>query len=73
MAVPKEPEITIRGTRLTDGQAMTLRVALENFRMELSSGFGKELGPIAVQYSERAEEVSLLMVSAPQCLSGEQQ
>ena len=57
-----EPEITIRGIRLTEAQAMTLRVALENFRMELAGEFGNELGPIREPYSERAREVSLLMV-----------
>lgn len=37
-----EPAITINGRPLTEGQAMTMRVALENFAMDLTEGLGDD-------------------------------
>lgn len=34
--VQSEPDIVINGTRLTSAQAMTIRVALESFAMDMS-------------------------------------
>ena len=33
--MPNEPNITINGVKLTQGQAMTMRVALESFAMNM--------------------------------------
>lgn len=33
---PREPEITVNGRRLTPAQAMTVRVALGNFAIDLT-------------------------------------
>lgn len=37
-----EPIIIINGTRLTEGQAMTLRVALGAFAVDLQDGLGDD-------------------------------
>lgn len=38
-----EPEITINGVPLTDTQAMTIRVAIENFAIDLNdAGLGED-------------------------------
>lgn len=38
-----EPTITINGQQLTEGQAMTIRVALETFAIDISShGLGED-------------------------------
>jgi hypothetical protein len=37
-----EPQITINGIQLSEGQAMTLRVALESFAMDLTKGLGDD-------------------------------
>jgi hypothetical protein len=37
-----EPIVTINGTALTVGQAMTVRVAIENMAMNLKDGLGED-------------------------------
>lgn len=57
-----EPEITINGVKLTPAHAMTLRVALCNFLMELGDGtYMAELGKIGPLYRDRAGEIVRLM------------
>lgn len=58
-----EPRITINGTPLTEAQAMTVRVGLAMFAMdledpELMAGLG-EIGPL---YQERLREVVRIML-----------
>ena len=36
--VHREPDITVNGTALSPGEAMTVRVALEHFAMDLAAG-----------------------------------
>jgi hypothetical protein len=53
-----EPIITINGHVLNSAQAMTVRVALSGFSMELADpDWFKELGPIAPLYLARLTEV----------------
>lgn len=61
-----EPRITISGTELTEGQAMAVRVAINNFVTDLAQpealgddGFGRDL---ARAYTLRLQEVLRLMV-----------
>ena len=37
-----EPSITINGTPLTEAQAMTVRVALSSFALDLEEGLGDD-------------------------------
>lgn len=37
-----EPTITINGEQLSDGMAMTIRVAVESFDMDLLEGLGDD-------------------------------
>lgn len=61
-----EPIITVSGTQLTTAQAMTVRVALEMFAMDLSlpsmdhqeDAHGKEVNDA---YMQRIREIRLLM------------
>lgn len=47
----KEPQIVIGGVTLTTGEAMTLRVALESFMMELNvEGLGDSAKAITAGY-----------------------
>ena len=39
--MPKEPDITINGRKLTTGQAMTVRVAIETFAMAITDDIAK--------------------------------
>lgn len=61
----KEPEITINGAFLSQGQAMTVRIALENFAM--SMGPQEALGADAhakhmrEAYLTRLEEIRKMM------------
>lgn len=58
----REPDITINGVLLNVGQAMTVRVAIGNFLIELQDEkFLSELGPIGLAYRERLIEISRLM------------
>lgn len=59
-----EPSILIGHIKLTDAQAMAVRVAVTAFQMECDSDEGKEnLGPIADVYSARLEEVLRLILA----------
>lgn len=59
-----EPRITINGVALTDGQAMTVRVALSSFLMDLQDPEEMEaLGPIGPAYFERLTEIFRLMTA----------
>lgn len=66
LSVSEEPRITVNGVELSLGQAMTLRVALTTFHMEMGQpeALGKdEHGLITARnYRQRAEEVLVLMV-----------
>lgn len=53
-----EPQITVNGHELTEGQAMTLRVAMEEFAVILSDKkFAKQLGMVGDNYFDRIEEI----------------
>jgi len=59
-----EPTITVNGTELSEGQAMTVRVALETFAFMLShEGLGEDETGIAIcrAYLARIEEVRAMM------------
>lgn len=59
----KEPRITVNGSPLTEAQAMTLRVALSGFLMDLEDPeFVAALGNIGPLYQDRAREVQALML-----------
>ncbi len=63
MAEFREPTITINGVSLTTAQAMTVRVALQNFAMELSDPEFKEaVGEIGPLYLARIGEINRLMM-----------
>jgi len=55
----KEPEIIINGNKLSEGQAMTIRVAIESFAFRLEDGLGNdETGKqIAKNYKDRINEI----------------
>lgn len=62
-----EPSITINGTVLTEGQAMTVRVALEHYAYDLQAdGLGKdETGKaICAGYLRNIGEIRRLMTAA---------
>ena len=57
-----EPKITINGWDLTEGQACTLRVAMEEFAMQLSDPeFKRKLGQIGENYLDRIAEIRKYM------------
>ena len=64
-----EPEITINGQRLSEGQALTLRVALQNFLSDLRepNALGSDLlgQQIAQNYRNRGGEINRIMSSVP--------
>lgn len=63
--LPPEPTITINGVRLTEGQAMTVRVAVMNMQMTVSDpDKAAELGPIAQGYSARLGEIMRIIFTA---------
>jgi hypothetical protein len=64
--LPPEPEITIGGQRLTYAQAMTLRVAISRFAMEMDDAqHAAELGPqLARNYRDRAREIERAMLES---------
>ncbi len=65
-AIPKEPEIIINGVHLGAGAAMTIRVAIENFAMDLQTdGLGKDkLGvSICKGYLDRINDIRKAMFS----------
>ena len=63
MTLPSEPNIIVNGVRLSEGQAMTVRVALSHFCMDLQEGLGSdEAGKaICAGYVARANEIFRLM------------
>lgn len=56
----REPEIVVNGVRLTEAQAMAVRVAVTSFRMDRDHLAG--LGPIGPLYDARLAEVEDVMV-----------
>jgi hypothetical protein len=61
--VKREPTITVNGVTLTEAQAMSVRVAVTSFRMELHGGYDKVLGEIGPLYDARLYEVEKLMLA----------
>ena len=65
MKLPDEATITINGTLLTQAQAMSLRVAVSSFRMELDDPEMMEgLGEVGKLYDEQLIEVEQLLIGA---------
>ena len=62
-----EPAITVNGTRLSDGQAMTVRVALGGFAFDLQDGLGgDEHGKaMAASYQARLSEIFKMIEHMP--------
>lgn len=62
---PRESRIEINGRRLTEAQAMAVRVAITGFHMETAEPKSrKDLGPIADAYHARLGEVLGVMLNA---------
>jgi hypothetical protein len=63
MLQPPEPSITINDFLLTEGEALTMRVALENFAFQLSDKqFSKDLGEqLTRNYLDRIRDIHSLM------------
>jgi hypothetical protein len=62
MMPPDEPIIIINGKPLTIAQAMTVRVAINNFMLELQDDdFMRNLGDVGRLYKERLTEIAKLM------------
>ena len=63
----KEPRITVNGVELSEGQAMTVRVALSTFCSEMGRkdalGKGEHGQRMATAYRERAGEVLRVMIA----------
>ena len=63
---PEEPEIVVNGVRLSEGQAMTVRVALTTFHGEMlrpaALGDDEHGRHMSKAYGQRAEEVLTLML-----------
>jgi hypothetical protein len=60
-----EPKITINGQQLTDGQVVTLRVAIESFATDISEkGLGNDTHgkAMARAYLERISEIRKLIL-----------
>lgn len=66
----KEPTIVINGTTLSDAAAMTLRVALGNFQIDLCGELGKDLGELGITYRGIANQIGVIM-QAPRLASRE--
>lgn len=63
MELPKEANITINGTPLTQAQAMSLRVAVTSFRFELHEPeLAEGLGEIGQMYDACLIEVEQLLI-----------
>jgi hypothetical protein len=63
MELPREADIIINGTLLTQAQAMSVRVAVTSFRFELAEPeLAEGLGEIGKLYDERLIEVEQLLV-----------
>lgn len=66
MSDGKEPSIAINGKMLSTGQAMTVRVAVNNFLIELQDDeFMEALGKIGPAYRDRLVEITKLMMRTP--------
>jgi hypothetical protein len=62
MIFPREPQVTINGHELTHAQAMTMRVAINLFSIELQDDkFRDDLGLMGRIYQSRLREIALLM------------
>ena len=65
MSMPSEPRITVNGVPLTEAQAMTVRVALNHFSVDMDEPGalgGDEHGKaMSVLYRKRAGEVLDMM------------
>ena len=62
MMSPREPHVTINGHELTQAQAMTMRVAINLFSIELQDDkFRDDLGGMGRLYQARLREIALLM------------
>jgi len=62
----REPEIVVNGVRLTEAQALAVRVAVTSFRMGLTDPeHMAALGPIGPLYDARLAEVELLACAPP--------
>lgn len=63
-----EPEITINGTELSEGQAMTIRVALETFALTLTDeGLGTDgIGEALCKgYLARVDDIRRMIFKVP--------
>lgn len=60
-----EPTITIDGHKLTEGQSMSVRVAITAFLMELKNDkqFADSLGLIGIAYQARLTEVMHIILN----------
>jgi hypothetical protein len=58
--LPEEPVFSVNGHVLTTAQSMTMRVALNNFLMDLQEDVESN-GPIEELYIERVREIQKLM------------
>lgn len=61
---PMEPEISINGHSLTEGQAMTIRVAIQTFAINLQSdGLGNDemAKNICASYLANIDQINRLM------------
>jgi hypothetical protein len=64
--MPEEPLITVNGIMLSVGQAMTLRVALSNFLMDLHDPeIAEGMGHTGLHYRDRANEIIRIMCPNP--------
>jgi len=63
----READVTINGRRLSVGQALALRVAVEAMRRELENpAFRTGLGTgLAASYEARLSEIARLLLSTP--------
>jgi hypothetical protein len=60
---PREPHIIINGHELNEAQAMTVRVALSLFAIELENNkFRDDLGAMGRLYQMRQREIMALML-----------
>ena len=60
----QEPEIVINGVKLDFAQAMSVRVAVSSFRIDLTDPEHREaLGSIGDSYDKRLAEVERIMLS----------
>lgn len=58
----REPPMILNWVRLTEGQAMAVRVAVSHFHMDLINGWAQELGEIGPLYEARLREVEEILL-----------